>query len=257
MGMAGLIIGTIGAAFLQGRAAREQAEAQARQAEAQASQYEAQAKMQQAEAEAQAKNAERANKQAEEQARIATEKTDRFRTQAKRKVNEQIASAARAGLVGGVGSPAAAIADTMAAVNYDTRAMLNNEMQASYKTSGMATDYSNESNKYDFYARQNQANAEGYRESAERTRAAGKRAEMNAWLGGVFSLASNLSGFGGGGGNSGSASGGGQVLGNHQDGYQLSSYASGTGSWGSSMNGLTWNNAYSRLPKYAQPKTFF
>jgi len=243
MGMAGLIIGTIGAAFLQGRAAREQAEAQARQ-------YEAQAKMQQAEAENAAKNAERANKQAEEQARIATENTDRFRTQAKRKVNEQIASAARAGLVGGVGSPAAAIADTMAAVNYDTRAMLNNEMQASYKTSGMATDYANESNKYDYYARQNQANAEG-------ARAAGKRAEMNAWLGGAFSLASNLSGFGGGGGNSGSASGGGQILGNHQDGYQLSSYASGTGSWGSSMNGLTWNNAYSRLPKYAQPKTFF
>ena len=189
MGMAGLIIGTIGAAFLQGRAAREQAEAQARQ-------YEAQAKMQQAEAENAAKNAERANKQAEEQARIATEKTDRFRTQAKRKVNEQIASAARAGLVGGVGSPAAAIADTMAAVNYDTRAMLNNEMQASYKTSGMATDFSNESNKYDYYARQNQANAEG-------ARAAGQRAEMNAWLGGAFSLASNLSGFGGGGGDSG------------------------------------------------------
>lgn len=256
MGMAGLIIGTIGAAFLQGRAAREQAEAQARQYEAQASQYEAQAKMQQAEAEAQAKNAERANKQAQEEARVATENTEMRRRQMLLREGQQKAKISASNITA-TGSALNALADTRWDIDRDTATQLYNGMQGAYATFGKATDYSNESNKYDFYARQNQANAGGARASAESARAAGKRAEMNAWLGGAFSLASNLSGFGGGGGNSGSASGGGQVLGNHQDGYQLSSYARGVGSWDSSMNGLTWNNAYSRLPKYAQPKTFF
>lgn len=242
MGMAGLIIGTIGAAFLQGRAAREQAEAQARQ-------YEAQAKMQQAEAENAAQNAQRANKEAQEQARVATENTEMRRRQLLQKEGEQRAKISASNITA-TGSALNALADTRWDIDRDTATQLYNGMQGAYATFGKATDYSNESNKYDYYARQNQANAEG-------ARAAGKRAEMNAWLGGAFSLASNLSGFGGGGGNSGSASGGGQVLGNHQDGYQLSSYARGAGSWDSSMNGLTWNNAYSRIPKYAQPKTFF
>ena len=91
-----------------------------------------------------------------------------------------------------------ALADTRWDIDYDTAAQLYNNMQGAYQTFGQATNYSNESNKYDYYARQNKANAEG-------ARAAGKRAEMNAWLGGAFSLASNLAGFGGGGGSSGTS----------------------------------------------------
>ena len=184
MGMAGLIIGTIGAAFLQGRAAREQAEAQARQ-------YEAQAKMQQAEAENAAQNAEWANKDAQEQARVATENTEMRRRQLLQKEGEQRARIGASNITA-TGSALNALADTRWDIDYDTMTQLYNNMQGAYSTFGKATDFSNESNKYDYYARQNQANAEG-------ARAAGKRAEMNAWLGGAFSLASNLSGFGGGG----------------------------------------------------------
>lgn len=188
MGMAGLIIGTIGAAFLQGRAAREQAEAQARQ-------YEAQAKMQQAEAENAAQNAQRANKEAQEQARVATENTEMRRRQMLLREGQQKAKIGASNITA-TGSALNALADTRWDIDRDTATQLYNGMQGAYATFGKATDYSNESNKYDYYARQNQANAEG-------ARAAGKRAEMNAWLGGAFNLASNLSGFGGGGGNSG------------------------------------------------------
>lgn len=188
MGMAGLIIGTIGAAFLQGQAARQQAEAQARQ-------YEAQAKMQEAEAEAAAKNAERANKNAQDQARVATENTEMRRRQLLQREGEQRAKISASNITA-TGSALNALADTRWDIDYDTMTQLYNGMQGAYSKFGQATDYSNESNKYDYYARQNQANAEG-------ARAAGKRAEMNAWLGGAFSLASNLSGFGGGGSSSG------------------------------------------------------
>jgi len=211
MGMAGLIIGTIGAAFLQGQAARQQAEAQARQAEAQAAQYEAQAKMQQAESEAAAKNAERANKEAQEQARVATENTEMRRRQLLQKEGEQKAKIGASNITA-TGSALNALADTRWDINKETAMQLYNGMQGAYQTFGKATDYSNESNKYDFYARQNQANAGGARASAESARAAGKRAEMNAWLGGAFSLASNLSGFGGGGGDSGTTGASGSGL---------------------------------------------
>ena len=184
MGVAGMIIGTLGAAFLQGQAAREQAEAQA-------AQYEAQAKMQQAEAENAAKNAERANKEAQEQARVATENTEMRRRQLLRKEGEQRAKIGASNITA-TGSALNAMADTRWDIDYDTMAQLYNNMQGAYSTFGKATDYSNESNKYDYYARQNRANAEG-------ARAAGKRAEMNAWLGGAFGLASNLSSFSGGG----------------------------------------------------------
>jgi len=198
MGMAGLIIGTLGAAFLQGRAAREQAEAQA-------AQYEAQAKMQQAEAENAAKNAERANKEAQEQARVATENTEMRRRQLLRKEGEQRAKIGASNITA-TGSALNAMADTRWDIDYDTMTQLYNNMQGAYQTFGKATDYSNESNKYDYYARQNQANAEG-------ARAAGKRAEMNAWLGGAFSLAGNLSGFGSVGGGGSSSGGGSSVYG--------------------------------------------
>lgn len=191
MGVAGMIIGTLGAAFLQGQAARQQAEAQARQ-------YEAQAAMQQAEAEAQAQNAERANKQAQEEARVATQNTEQRRRQMLLREGQQKAKIGASNITA-TGSALNALADTRWDIDYDTMTQLQNGMQGAYARFGQATDFSNESNKYDYYARQNQANAEG-------ARAAGKRAEMNAWLGGAFSLASNLSGFGGGGGNSGTSS---------------------------------------------------
>lgn len=192
MGMAGLIIGTLGAAFLQGRAAREQAEAQARQ-------YEAQAAMQQAEAENAAQNAQRANKQAQEEARVATQNTEMRRRQMLLREGQQRAKISASNITA-TGSALNALADTRWDIDYDTMTQLQNGMQGAYARFGQATDFSNESNKYDYYARQNQANAEG-------ARAAGKRAEMNAWLGGALSLAGNLSGFGGGGGSSSGGSG--------------------------------------------------
>lgn len=197
MGVAGMIIGTLGAAFLQGRAAREQAEAQARQ-------YEAQAAMQQAEAENAAKNAERANKQAQDEARTATQNTEMRRRQMLLREGQQRAKISASNITA-TGSALNALADTRWDIDYDTMTQLQNGMQGAYARFGQATDISNESNKYDYYARQNQANAEG-------ARAAGKRAEMNAWLGGAFSLAGNLSGLGGGGGSSGSTGASGSTV---------------------------------------------
>lgn len=188
MGVAGLIIGTLGTAFLQGRAAREQAEAQAAQAEANA-------RLQAREAENAARNADKANKQAEEMARVNAQNVENRRRQMLQREGEQRAKIG-ASNVTATGSALNALADTRWDIDTETAMQLYNGQQDVYQMFGQGTDFANQANKHKYNAAVEENNAANYR-------AAGKRAQMNAWLGGAFSLASNLSGFGGGGGSSG------------------------------------------------------
>jgi len=218
MGVAGLIIGTLGTAYLQGRAAREQAEAQAAQAEANA-------RLQAREAENAARNADQANKKAEEMARVNAQNVENRRRQMLQREGEQRAKIA-ASNVTATGSALNALADTRWDIDQDTAMQLYNGQQDVYQMFGQATDYANQSNKYKYNAAVEQNNAANYR-------AAGKRAQMNAWLGGAFSLASSLSGIGGGGSNSGTTSWSGSGT---DGGTWTVGGKTGTENWGSASN---------------------
>ena len=101
MGLVGTIIGTLGTAFLSGRAQQQQYEAAAEQARTNAN-------LQAQEAEIAAQNALKANKQAEEAARVNAQNVEDENRRKRLYVNEQIAKVGKSGLTN-TGSAAALI----------------------------------------------------------------------------------------------------------------------------------------------------
>lgn len=177
MGLVGTIIGTLGTAFLSGRAAQQQYEAQARQAEANA-------QLQAAEAENAMLNAQKANKNAEETARAVSQNVEDAKRRERLRINQQIAAAGHRGIQT-TGSVGALIDESGDELEYETQKRLFNGMQDSYKQFGVGTDYANQSQNYKWQEANLRQNAENYR-------AAGKRAFWSSMLGGAFSLAGNL-----------------------------------------------------------------
>ena len=243
MGLVGTIIGTLGTAFLSGRAQQQQYEAAAEQARTNAN-------LQAQEAEIAAQNALKANKNAEEMARVNAQNVEDERRKQLLYINRQKANIGKSGIAL-TGSAASLVEQSRDEIDYESAMRLSNGQQDVYKMFGQGTDFQNQSNR-------NKWQESVYRKNASDYESAGNRAFWNSMLGGVFSLAGNL--YSSKSSAAQEASGNinkGGVLGNYRDGYQLSNYASGAGSWGASMNGYSWNNAYSKLPKYAQPQTFF
>jgi len=174
MGLVGTIIGTLGTAYLSGRAQQQQYEAQARQAEANA-------QLQAAEAENAMLNAQKANKNAEEAARVAAENVEHDRRNQQRYVSQQIARMGKSGVT----PVMSLIEQSQDEIDYETNMRLNNYMQDVYKQFGVGTDYANQSQNHKWQEAVLNKNASDYR-------AAGKRAFWTNMLGGAFSLAGSL-----------------------------------------------------------------
>lgn len=163
MGVVGAVIGTLGAAFMQGRAQQQQAEAAARREEYNAAVMQANANKEDQRARAEAEN----NK-------IATENARRRELL---RIGKQRAAIGASGITAS-GSAATALADTRYAIDQETGMMLYNGRQRVDDMFQRSTDYTNQE-------LQHRANASNYR-------AAGKQAMMNSMLMGAFSLAGNL-----------------------------------------------------------------
>lgn len=177
MGLVGTIIGTLGTAFLAGRAAKQQYEVQARQAEANA-------QLQAAEAENAMLNAQKANKNAEETARVNAQNVEDDRRKKLLYINAQKANIGKSGLAL-TGSAASLVDQSREEIDYETEKNLVNGQQDVYKLFGVGTDYANQSQNYRWQEANLRKNASDYR-------AAGNRAFWNSMLGGAFSLAGNL-----------------------------------------------------------------
>lgn len=163
MGVAGMIIGTLGAAWLQGRAAQEQANAAARQAETNAA--------------IQENNARKTDEQARQMDEANKINADNERRRAMARLGQQRAAIAASGLTY-TGSAANALADTQFDIDQQTGTTLYNGRQNTDKLRQQSTDYTNQ--------------AGIYRKEAGDYRRAGQRAMMTSMLGGAFSLASGL-----------------------------------------------------------------
>lgn len=175
----GSVVGTMGSAYMQGRAQKEAYEAQARQAEANA-------RLQAQQAEVAQQNALRANKNAEEIARTNAENVENERRRMLLREGQQKARIGASGITA-TGSALNALADTRWDIDKDTAASLYNGQQAVYKMFGQGTDYANQREDYKYQQRVYEKNADDYR-------AAGKRAFDNAMWGGALGLATSLSG---------------------------------------------------------------
>ena len=185
MGVVGTVIGTLGMAFMQGRAQQQQYEAQARAAEANAA-------IQQQNAEIMAQNSEKARQNAEETARVNAMNAEQERRRKQLIIGKQTAAGGASGLTNS-GSLANALADSQEAIDYDTMVGLWNGRQNVDKIFGQSTDFSNQSSQYKYAADVERQNASNYR-------AAGKRAFMTSMLSGAVSA-----GLGAWGAGSGSA----------------------------------------------------
>lgn len=163
MGVAGMIIGTLGAAWLQGRAAQEQANAAARQAETNAA--------------IQENNAKKTDDQARQMDEANKINAENERRRAMARLGQQRAAIAASGLTY-TGSAANALADTQFDIDQQTGTTLYNGRQNTDKLRQQSTDYTNQ--------------AGIYRKEAGDYRMAGQRAMMTSLLGGAFSLASGL-----------------------------------------------------------------
>jgi len=244
MGVVGAVLGTLGTAYISGRAQQQQYEAQAAQAQANA-------ELQARNAQIMAENSRKARENAEQTAQNNAFNVEQQRRKMLLKEGQQRARIGASGLTAS-GSAAAALADTRYDIDMETAMGLYNGRQNVDKIFGQATDYTNQANQYKYQSDVYNANARDYRE-------AGKRAFWGSMLGGAFSLAGSLYSSNSSAAQAANmASAGDQtLLNNYQEGYHLTNYAKGVGSWDASRNGLTWNNAYSKLPKYAQQKTYF
>jgi len=177
MGLVGAIVGTLGTAFLAGRAQQQQYEAAAAQARTNA-------QLQAQEAEVAQQNALKANKQAEETARVNAQNVEDERRRQLLYINKQNANIGKSGLTR-TGSAAALVEQSRDEIDYETAKNLSNGQQEVYKLFGVGTDYANQSNKHKWNESMLYKNARDYE-------AAGNRAFWSNMLGGVFSLAGNL-----------------------------------------------------------------
>lgn len=163
MGVAGMIIGTLGAAWLQGRAAQEQANAAARQAETNAA--------------IQENNARKTDEQARQMSEANKINAENERRRAMARMGQQRAAIGASGITA-TGSAANALADTQFDIDQQTGMALYNGRQNVDKLFQQSTDYTNQANIH--------------RKEAGDYRKAGRRAMMTSLLGGAFSLASGL-----------------------------------------------------------------
>ena len=163
MGVAGLIIGTLGAAWLQGRAAQNQADAAARQAEANAAIQES--------------NARQVDEQAKKLSETNKINAENERRRAMVRLGKQRAAIGASGITA-TGSAANALADTQYEIDEETGMALYNGRQNVENLFRQSTDHTNQANMY--------------RKDAGDYRKAGRRAMMTSMLGGAFSLASGL-----------------------------------------------------------------
>lgn len=177
MGLVGTIIGTLGTAFLSGRAQQQQYEAAAEQSRVNA-------QLQAQEAAIAQQNAQKANKQAEETARVNAQNVEDERRRQLLYINKQNANIGKSGLTR-TGSAAALVEQSRDEIDYETAKNLSNGQQEVYKLFGMGTDYSNQANKHRWNESVLYKNARDYE-------AAGNRAFWSSMLGGAFSLAGNL-----------------------------------------------------------------
>jgi len=177
MGLVGAIVGTLGTAFLAGRAQQQQYEAAAAQARTNA-------QLQAQEAEVAQQNALKANKQAEETARVNAQNVEDERRRKLLYVNKQIANIGKSGLTN-TGSASALVEQSRDEIDYETEMNHYNGRNEADKWFGVGTDYANQSNKHKWNESMLYKNARDYE-------AAGNRAFWSNMLGGVFSLAGNL-----------------------------------------------------------------
>ena len=139
MGLVGAIVGTLGTAFLAGRAQQQQYEAAAEQSRVNA-------QLQAQEAEVAQQNALKANKQAEETARVNAQNVEDERRRQLLYINKQNANIGKSGLTR-TGSAAALVEQSRDEIDYETAKNLSNGQQEVYKLFGVGTDYANQSNK--------------------------------------------------------------------------------------------------------------
>lgn len=184
MGMVGTVLGTLGMAFLQGRAQQQQLEAQARQADANAA-------IQQQNADIMAQNSKKARENAEEMARANAQDVERERRKRLLYLGKQTARGGASGLTNS-GSLANALADTQREIDYETEMNLYNGQQNVYKQFGQATDMTNQSAQYKY-------TADVYRKNASDYRAAKNQVMITSMLGAGLGLASGFIGGGSGG----------------------------------------------------------
>lgn len=209
MGVVGSIIGSLGMAFLNGRAQQAQYEAAARQADTNA-------KIQQINAETMERNSAEARKNAEEAARVATMNTEKQRRQAALSQGKLKANIGASGVYGG--STETALIDNLANLEYDTKANLENSMKDSYNFFNQSTNFTNQKQQYQYQA-------DVYRKNASDYRAAGSRAFMTSMLSGA--LSAGVSAFGG--------LGGAASTGANTTGYSLGQLPS-AGTWAGKMD---------------------
>lgn len=172
MGVTASIIGTLGMAFAQGYAQKQQANAMARQAEANAD-------LQQRNADIMSQNAEKAQQNAEETARVNAQNAENERRKMSLRLGQQKAAIGASGITA-TGSALNALADSQWDIDYQTATNLYNGRQQVDKIFGQANDFSNQSAQYAYSADVERANAKNYR-------AAGKRAMMTSLLSGAIS----------------------------------------------------------------------
>ncbi len=177
MGLVGTIIGTLGTAFLAGRAQQQQYEAAAEQARTNAN-------LQAQEAEIAAQNALKANKQGEEAARVNAQNVEDENRRKMLYINKQIANVGKSGLTN-TGSAAALIGESRDEIDYEREKNFVNGRREADKWFGVGTDYLNQSNR-------NKWQESVYRKNSSDYESAGNRSFWNSMLGGVFSLAGNL-----------------------------------------------------------------
>lgn len=189
MGVTASIIGTLGMAFAQGYAQKQQANAMARQAEANAD-------LQQRNAQIMAQNSEKAQQNAEETARVNAQNTENERRKMLLRLGQQKAAIGSSGITA-TGSALNALADTQWDIDKQTAINLYNGRQETDKFFGQANDYSNQSAQYAY-------SADVERENARNYRAAGKRAMMTSLLSGAISA--GLQAWGAGGSSAGGKS---------------------------------------------------
>jgi len=237
MGVVGTILGTLGTAFIAGKAQQAQYNAQAAQAEANA-------KLQQKNAEIMAQNSAKAREQAERNAQNNALNAEMQRRQMLQREGQQRARIGASGITA-TGSAARALADTRFDIDMETAMNLYNGRQQTDKIFGQATDYTNQSAQYQYQADVSNANARDYRE-------AGKRALWGSMLGGAFSLAGSLYSSNSAASQAAAvSSGGGNVVGDYKGGYSLSSYESANDWLNYKKTGnFTYNNRWNTTTPY-------
>lgn len=157
MGVVGMIVGTLGMAYMQGRAQQQQAEAQAAQAEANANIAK--------------QNAQRLDEQAKEQDRINKVNEENRHRQNVLQQGEQRARIGASGITA-TGSAAALMGDTAYNIALDESVLSANNRNGVDSIFNQSTDQTNQELQL--------------RKQASNYRAAGKQAFINSMVGGVF-----------------------------------------------------------------------